>query len=73
MGKRKTKQAAPVPQLRRHKRSARAYARFNGKDVPFGLWADARGQPDAEAKAKYDQFVAQWLARFEHAGQMNQE
>jgi len=40
-------------QLRRHKRTGRAYASFNGKQVTFGAWPDEKGDPTPEARAAF--------------------
>lgn len=51
-----------VPVLRRHKRSRRAYARFDGQAIWFGPWPNERKVP-ADTAAAYDRHVARWIAR----------
>ena len=42
------------PTLRRHKRSGRAYARFNGRQIWFGPY------DDNETHARFHAFKARW-------------
>ena len=63
MTKKKNPAGTSVPQLRRHKRSKRAYARFNGHETWFGPWTNPSRDADPETRAAFDAYLAQWLAR----------
>ena len=53
-----TKRTGPrVPVLRIHKQSGRCYATFHGRPVWFGH------RSDPETQGRFDQHLAQWLAR----------
>ena len=48
--------ALRIPQLRRHRPSARAVVTLNGRDFYVGAWKTV------DAKADYDRLIGEWLA-----------
>ena len=60
MGRKTTRKSRrsikPAPELKRHKRSGNAYARFNGRQVWFGPF------DEQASHAEFAAFVAQWEA-----------
>jgi hypothetical protein len=52
-----------VPSLRRHPPSKQGVVRLNGKDHYLGRWPDDCPEPPPDVRSKYDQVIADWLAR----------
>jgi len=55
-----------VPSLRRHPPSKQGVVRLNGHDHYLGRWPDDSPEVPHDVRDKYDQTIAEWLARGRH-------
>jgi integrase len=51
------------PALRRHKPSKQGVVTLSGNDVYLGHWPEDEDDPPAEAQARYDREIVEWITR----------